>query len=295
MKTNKQSGRLVVIDGTWYAYRAYHAMPTLKTSQGEYTGAIHGVVNMLQAHIKDRPQCIAFVMDGKGPTFRHEMYSKYKANRKKQPEELRPQIKSLHKIVKALGITLIVADGVEADDVIGTLAHMGVAKGYNVEISTGDKDFSQLLPNKRISLVNTMTRTVTKAADIPDKYGITAEQFVDYLALMGDTTDNIPGVRGCGPKTAVQLLNKYGSVSQIIKAAPKIKGSIGDKVRANLKNLKMSRRLALIKIDCEVPCKLADLHLREPDLITLRRLYARYELKQALERLDDSTRKTLWG
>lgn len=295
MKATPSGKQLVLIDGTNYMYRAWHAMTELKTKHGEHTGAIHGVVNMLQIHIKERPARIAFVMDGKGPTFRHEMYEEYKANRPKQPLEIRSQTKPLRKIVQALGITLIVADGVEADDVIGTLATKGLEKGYDVTISTGDKDFSQLLVSPNIRLMNTMTRTIMRTSDVLEKYGIEASQFADYLALMGDMTDNIPGIKGCGPKTAVQLLKTYGSVSKIVKKAPKIKGAVGEKIRACLDDLKMSKRLSVIKTDCKLEHKLEDLRLREPDAITLRRLYTRYELKQALERLGDSTRKTLWG
>jgi len=195
--------RLVLIDGSSYLYRAFHALPPLSNPQGEPTGALFGVVNMLRATLKERPEFVAFVVDAPGRTFRDDLYAQYKANRPPMPDELRSQVEPMCQIVEALGISILRIPGVEADDVIGTLALQGVGRDLTVTISTGDKDFAQLV-RPGIELVNTMTGSrMDSDAAVMDKFGVRADQIVDLLALMGDTVDNVPGVEKCGPKTSL--------------------------------------------------------------------------------------------
>ncbi|MDE2406755.1 MAG: DNA polymerase I [Xanthomonadaceae bacterium] len=278
--------RLVLIDGSSYLYRAFHALPPLSNAAGEPTGALFGVVNMLRGHLKEKPEHIAFVVDAPGPTFRDALYPAYKAQRPPMPDDLRAQIAPMLEIVAALGIPILRETGVEADDVIGTLAVQGAAQGMAVTISTGDKDFTQLVA-PGVALVNTMTGSrLDSDAAVIEKFGVRADQIVDFLALMGDTVDNVPGVEKCGPKTAAKWLAEYGSLDGVIANADAIKGKIGDNLRAALPRLPLNRTLVTIKTDVALPEAPADLALRERDTDALRTLYARYGFNQALKELD---------
>ena len=277
--------RLVLIDGSSYLYRAFHALPPLSNAAGEPTGALFGVVNMLRATLKEKPEYVAFVVDAPGKTFRDDMYAEYKANRPPMPDDLRAQVQPMCDIVQALGIDILRVDGVEADDVIGTLALAAARDGLEVTISTGDKDFAQLV-RPGVVLVNTMTgsRTDSDAAVI-DKFGVRADQIVDYLALMGDTVDNVPGVEKCGPKTAAKWLAEYNDLDGVIAAAPSMKGKIGENLRAALPRLPLNRDLVTIRTDVALEQGPRDLKLREQDVDNLRTLYARYGFTQALREL----------
>ena len=284
--------RLVLIDGSSYLYRAFHALPPLTNSAGEPTGALFGVVNMLRATLKEKPDHIAFVVDAPGKTFRDDLYPAYKANRPPMPEELRAQVEPMCQIVHALGIDILRIDGVEADDVIGTLAVQGASAGMDVTISTGDKDFAQLVRAPgvaagSIALVNTMSGSrMDSDAAVMEKFGVHAGQIVDLLALMGDAIDNVPGVEKCGPKTAAKWLGEYGSLDGVIASAGQIKGKIGDNLRAALGRLPLNRQLVTIKTDVALERDAASLRLREPHVDDLRALYGRYGFNQALKELD---------
>ena len=277
--------RLVLIDGSSYLYRAFHALPPLTNAHGEPTGALFGVVNMLRAILKAQPDYAAFVADAPGPTFRDELYPAYKANRQATPDDLIAQVEPMLAIVEALGFPILRVTGVEADDVIGTLATRAHADGIDVTISTGDKDFAQLV-RPGIALVNTMTNTTLDEAAVFDKFGVRPEQIVDYLALMGDSVDNIPGVEKCGPKTAAKWLAEYGSLDAVIANADKVGGKIGENLRKALPQLPLSRQLATIRTDVPLDGGPADLRLRERDVAALRELYRRYEFNAALKDLD---------
>lgn len=277
--------RLVLIDGSSYLYRAFHALPPLTNAQGEPTGALFGVVNMLRATLKERPAYIAFVVDAPGKTFRDALYADYKANRPSMPDDLRAQVQPMCDIVHALGIDILRIDGVEADDVIGTLALQAAADGLSVTISTGDKDFAQLV-RPGIELVNTMSGSrMDSDAAVIAKFGVRPDQIVDLLALMGDTVDNVPGVEKCGPKTAAKWLAEYDSLDGVIANADKIKGKIGDNLRAALPRLPLNRELVTIKTDVTLASGPRALDLREPNTETLAVLYARYGFTQALREL----------
>ncbi|WP_127478700.1 DNA polymerase I [Sulfurivermis fontis] len=276
---------LVLVDGSSYLYRAFHALPALTNSRGEPTGAVYGVVNMLRRLLGDYdPEHVAVVFDAKGKTFRDDLYAEYKAHRPPMPAELASQIAPLHAIVRAMGLPLLVVEGVEADDVIGTLARQAEAAGLPVLISTGDKDMAQLV-DEHITLVNTMTDTVMDPAGVVEKFGVPPERIVDYLALIGDTSDNVPGVPKVGPKTAVKWLQEYGSLDAIIAHADAIKGKIGDNLRESLGFLPLSRQLVTIK--CDVPLAQGPLELRRtaPDAEALREWYGRMEFKTWLGEL----------
>ena len=278
--------RLVLIDGSSYLYRAFHALPPLTNAAGEPTGALFGVVNMLRGHLKEKPEHIAFVVDAPGKTFRDELYPQYKANRPPMPDELRAQVEPMLEIVGALGIPILREPGVEADDVIGTLALRAAGEGLAVTISTGDKDFAQLV-RPGVALVNTMSGGRMDAdAAVVEKFGVPPARIVDLLALMGDTVDNVPGVDKCGPKTAAKWLDQYGSLDGVIANAAAIKGKIGDNLRAALSRLPLNRDLVTIKTDVALALAPADLALRERDVEALRALYARYGFNQALKELD---------
>jgi len=282
--------RLVLIDGSSYLYRAFHALPPLSNAAGEPTGALFGVVNMLRATLNEQPDCAAFVVDAPGPTFRNVMYPDYKANRPPMPDELRAQVLPMCEIVQALGFPILRIDGVEADDVIGTLALQAAADGNEVTISTGDKDFAQLVRNLdgggRIGLVNTMSGSrMDNDAAVFAKFGVNAGQIVDFLALMGDAIDNIPGVDKCGPKTAAKWLAEYGSLDGVIANVERIGGKIGENLRAALPRLPLNRELVTIKTDVALELPASALKLRTRDVDTLRTLYARYGFNAALREL----------
>ncbi|MCO5055376.1 DNA polymerase I [Thermomonas sp.] len=279
--------RLVLIDGSSYLYRAFHALPPLSNADGEPTGALFGVVNMLRAHLKEAPEHIAFVIDAPGKTFRDDLYPQYKANRPPMPDDLRAQVEPMLALVEALGIPILRVPGVEADDVIGTLALQGAAAGIDVTISTGDKDFAQLV-RPGVRLVNTMTGSrMDSDAAVQEKYGVRAEQIVDFLALMGDKVDNVPGVEKCGEKTAAKWLAEYASLDGVIAHADDFKGKIGEHLRAALPRLPLNRTLVTIKTDVALPQGPTQLVLRPADRDALRALYSRYGFQQALRELDN--------
>ncbi|WP_114239689.1 DNA polymerase I [Dyella sp. C9] len=277
--------KLILIDGSSYLYRAFHALPPLSNAQGEPTGALFGVVNMLRATLKAKPEYVAFVSDAPGPTFRNALYDQYKANRPPMPDDLRAQVQPMLAIVGALGFPILRVDGVEADDVIGTLAEQAHAQGIEVEISTGDKDLAQLV-RPGITLVNTMTNTTTDSAGVVEKFGVEPTQIVDYLTLTGDSVDNVPGVPKCGPKTAAKWLAEYGTLDNLMANADKVGGKIGESLRATLPQLPLSRQLVTIKTDVALEQPVSALTLHERHVDQLRELYTRYEFKQALKELD---------
>src|SRR5574337_519745 len=277
--------KLILIDGSSYLYRAFHALPPLSNSRGEPTGALFGVVNMLRATLKAKPDYLAFVSDAPGPTFRDALYDQYKAKRPPMSDDLRIQVEPMLAIVGALGFPILRVPGVEADDVIGTLTMQARAQGIEVEVSTSDKDMAQLVgPN--VALVNTMSNTVMDSAGVVEKFGVRPEQIVDFLALTGDAIDNVPGVPKCGPKTAARWLAESGSLDGVIANADKIGGRIGESLRASLPQLPLSRELVTIKTDVPLELGPTDLARREPDVEQLRELYTRYEFKAALKELD---------
>jgi DNA polymerase-1 len=280
---------LILVDGSSYLYRAFFALPPLTTAQGQPTGAVYGVVNMLRRLLKDYdPELMAVVFDAKGKTFRDELFEQYKSHRPPMPDEMRSQIEPLHQTVQAMGIPMLIIDGVEADDVIGTLAKQACAAGMPTVISTGDKDMAQLVEEK-ITLINTMTSTTLDHDGVIEKFGIPPERIIDYLALVGDTSDNIPGVPKVGPKTAVKWLQEFGSLDEIIARADEVKGKVGESLRENLEQLKLSRLLATIKCDVELSRHPADLKLQAPDTAALRHLFTRMEFKTWLNQLNEAS------
>lgn len=276
---------IILIDGSSYFHRAYHALPPLTTTKGEPTGAVYGVINMIKKLYKDyEPEYIAVIFDAKGKTFRHEMYHAYKATRPKMPDDLAQQIKPLHDVIKAMGIPLISIEGVEADDVIGTLAKKATDAKTSVLISTGDKDMAQLV-NDHITLINTMSNTILDRENVIKKFGVPPEKIIEYLALVGDTSDNIPGVPGIGPKTAVKLLNEYVSLANIIEHAHEIKGKLGENLQKSLDHLHLAKKLVTIKDDVKLDLELADLKKQVPDNAKLAELFKHLEFKTWLENL----------
>ncbi len=273
---------LLLVDGSSYLYRAFHAMPDLRNSQGEPTGAIYGVLNMLRRLDSDHKATdVAYkacVFDAKGKTFRDDWYPDYKANRPAMPDDLRLQIEPIHQGVAACGWPILMVDGVEADDVIGTLAREAAARGIDVVVSTGDKDLAQLV-DARVTLVNTMSNETLDAAGVLAKFGVPPERIVDYLTLVGDKVDNVPGVDKVGPKTAVKWLTQYGSLDGVIAAAPGIGGAVGDNLRRALDFLPLARRLVTVRCDVELPLALTELAPRDPDRAALAELFARYEMR----------------
>ena len=275
----QKSSPFILVDGSSYLYRAFHAMPNLMNSKGEYTGAVYGVVNMLRKLIKDYdPEHIAVVFDAKGKTFRDDIYKEYKANRPPMPQDLRSQIEPLYKIVEAMGLPMLVVDGVEADDVIGTLARQASQKKMNTLISTGDKDMAQLVDD-HVTLMDTMKDVFLDRDGVVEKFGLPPERIIDYLALMGDKSDNIPGVPNVGPKTAVKWLNQYGSLDGVKTHADEIKGKVGDNLRANLELLPLSYELATIKCDVKLDKKPAELTRSSPNNEKLIELLSQLEFK----------------
>ena len=280
---------LVLVDGSSYLYRAFHALPPLTTSTGRPVGAIRGVISMLNKLADSTgAERMVVVFDASGKTFRDDMYAEYKANREKMPTELREQIEPLHAIVKAQGFPLLAVPGVEADDVIGTLAKMAEAAGENILISTGDKDLAQLVTDK-VTLVNTMSDTTLTPAGVSEKFGVPPERIIDFLALTGDSVDNVPGIPKCGPKTAAKWLNAYGTLDGIVASANDIGGKIGETFREHMHVLPLSKALVTIKTDCELPVGLEELSRSGPDLERLTALYTELELNQFLKQLSNAS------
>ncbi len=289
MVTEHNSRTIVLVDGSSYLYRAFHALPGLVTSTGQPTGAIHGVIAMLQKLQTELPcELFAVVFDPRGPTTRDEWFPAYKAQRPSMPDELSSQVPLLFEVIDALGMPRIMCAGVEADDVIGTLAELAARAGYQVVISTGDKDFAQLV-NEKITLVNTMDNTRLDSAGVLAKFGVAPKQIIDYLTLVGDTVDNVPGVPKVGPKTAVKWLQEYGSLDTLIESAHTIKGAVGDSLRASLTQLPLSRRLVTIMADLELGIELASLAPRPAATAELRALYQQLEFKTWLKQLAPPT------
>jgi DNA polymerase-1 len=278
-------GKLVLVDGSSYLYRAYHALPKLTSSRGEPTGAVHGVLNMiLKLAREEDTEHFAVVFDAPGKTFRDEMYEEYKANRPPMPDDLRQQIDPLLEAVPAMGLPMLRIEGVEADDVIGTLCRQAVSEGMEVLVSTGDKDMTQLVEDK-ITLVNTMSGTLLDRDGVKKKFDVYPEQIIDYLALVGDSSDNIPGVPKVGAKTAAKWLNEYGSVDSIIENAESIKGKVGESLRENIDRLRLSQELATIRQDVELSQGPKDLKRSDGDAAKLKALYERLELRTLLRQL----------
>jgi len=277
---------LVLFDGSSYVYRAFHALPPLSNSRGEPTGAVLGVLNMLQKFLKDfHPSRIAVVFDAPGRTFRDELFAEYKAQRPAMPDDLRAQVAPLLEIIAAQGLPLLRVPGVEADDVIGTLARRAAHAGQRVLISTGDKDMAQLVDGS-ITLINTMTNTVLDRDAVKLKFDVYPEQIIDYLALIGDSSDNIPGIDKVGPKTGAKLLQQYGGLDNLVAHVAEVPGKVGENLRAGLKTLELSRRLATIHTDLELPMSVDELRPGTPDREKLRELYSRFELRALLRQLD---------
>ena len=277
---------LLLVDGSSYLYRAFHAMPDLRNPKGEPTGAIYGMINMLRRLRSELPTShIACVFDAKGPTFRDEWYPQYKANRSPMPEDLVKQIEPIHAVVKALGWPVIMVSGVEADDVIGTLAKKATAVGWKTVISTGDKDLAQLV-DESVTLINTMTNEKLDIQGVIDKFGIAPHLIVDYLTIIGDTVDNVPGVPKAGPKTAVKWLTEFGDLDSVIAQSDQIKGVVGDNLRNSLEWLEQAKRLLTVKVDCELDEHLNDLselQVQPENHDELKQLFIRYGFKTWLK------------
>ncbi len=285
--TDNSAKKFVLIDGSSYLFRAFHGLPPLTNNQGEPTGAIYGVINMLRKLIdSERPDAIGVIFDAKGKNFRHDIFPDYKANRPPMPDDLRVQIEPLLAIIKAMGLPLVVIDGVEADDVIGALSVDAEKLGYDVLISTGDKDMAQLV-TKKVTLINTMTNKRMDIAGVKEKFDVMPEQIIDYLALMGDKVDNIPGVPKCGPKTAAKWINSYGSMLGVIEHADEVKGKVGEYLRESISFLPQSYELATIKLDCERPDNIDELVVKNIDTEVLATAFQRYGFNRWLAELED--------
>jgi DNA polymerase-1 len=285
---------LLLVDGSSYLYRAFHAMPDMRNTQGEPTGALYGVINMLRRlRIDHKADYLACVFDARGKTFRDDMYGEYKANRASMPEDLSRQIEPIHQAVRALGWPVLSVEGVEADDVIGTLAVQARAQGVNTIVSTGDKDLAQLV-NDNVTLVNTMSSETLDPPRVMEKFGVPPDRIVDFLMLTGDTVDNVPGVEKVGPKTAAKWITQYGSIEALIAQADSVKGVAGENLRKAIPNFPLTRDLLTVKIDCDLSAHVSDLEaLRpgEPDNATLAGLYERYGFRTWLRDVTgDATR-----
>lgn len=285
-----QQKPLILVDGSSYLYRAFHAMPALTNSKGFPTGAVYGVINMLKRLIADyQPEYMAVVFDAKGKTFRDEIYAEYKATRQEMPSDLAKQIEPIHHIIRSMGLPLIMIEGVEADDVIGTLAaHASKAKMKTL-ISTGDKDIAQLVDSD-VTLINTMTNLVLNPETVKEKFGVSPERIIDYLTLVGDTSDNIPGVPQVGPKTAAKWINEHGSLDNIIANADKISGKVGENLRASLPQIPLTKTLVTIKCDVALPVEFTDLVVKAADKKGLHDLYKEMEFKAWLSEILEETK-----
>ncbi|MDH3632338.1 MAG: DNA polymerase I [Gammaproteobacteria bacterium] len=287
MNQEKQK-KLVLVDGSSYLFRAYHGLPKLESPSRHPTGAIYGVLNMLRKLVRDeQPDKVAVVFDAKGKTFRNDIYPEYKANRPPMPDELRVQIEPLHEIIKAQGLPLISIEGVEADDVIGTMSQQATKQGYTVLISTGDKDMAQLV-NENVRLINTMNNHFMDEAAVVEKFQVRADQIIDYLALMGDSSDNIPGVPKVGPKTAAKWIDEYGGLQGVMDNADEIKGKVGEYLRESLGFLPMSYELATIKLDCDIGISIDELEQGEADRSALADYYREYGFTRWYDEVGDS-------
>ena len=286
MESDSKQPTYVLVDGSSYLFRAYYALPDLRNSKGEATGAIRGVISMIKKLEKDFPESLVVVVfDAPGRTFRDDLYEDYKANRSSTPDDLKEQIQPIKDLVVAMGFPLICMEGVEADDVIGTYALLASKAGQTVIISTGDKDMAQLV-NQSVTLVNTMTETMMDRDGVIEKFAVPPELIIDYLALMGDTVDNIPGVPKVGPKTAAKWLNEFGSLESLIDRAAEIKGKVGENLRNSLEQLPLSKALTTIKTDVEVPISLKDLKRDPADKDLLLKEFGRLEFKGWLAELE---------
>src|SRR5277367_4180351 len=277
--------KLILVDGSGYLYRAFHALPPLSNSKGEPTGAVLGVLNMLNKMLKEElPDRIAVVFDAPGRTFRDDLFEQYKEHRPPMPDDMRSQVQPLYDAVAAMGLPLLRVPGVEADDVIGTLAKQGADAGFKVLISTGDKDMAQLV-GPQIELLNTMSNTRLDRIGVKAKFDVFPEQIVDYLALVGDSSDNIPGITGVGAKTAAKWLNQYQTLDSLIAHAAEISGKVGENLRNELPMLELSRKLATIDTTLDLKIAPEQLSTGAPDAPRLRELYTRMELRTLLKSL----------
>ncbi|MEC8798638.1 MAG: DNA polymerase I, partial [Pseudomonadota bacterium] len=278
---------IILVDGSSYLYRAYHALPPLTTSKNQPTGAIKGVISMIKKILIDHPESpLAVVFDAKGKTFRHDMYSEYKANRPPMPEDLVQQIEPIHQIITLMGIKLIMIPGVEADDVIGTLAEQARQKRLDTVISTGDKDMTQLVC-KNVSVVNTMSGELLNESGVLKKFGVEPKYITDYLALIGDKSDNVPGVEKVGPKTAVKWLDEFGDIDGIKSNAESIGGKVGENLRASLETLDLAHQLVKIKTDVELDLGIEDLNVGEPNSKELSKIYKELEFNAWLQEVPE--------
>jgi DNA polymerase-1 len=285
--------KLVLVDGSSYLYRAFHALPDLRTSRGEPTGAIRGVISMLRRLIEDgKPDYFAVVFDAPGKTFRDEWYPEYKANRSPMPDALAAQIAPLHELIRVHGWPLLMIDGVEADDVIGTLARQAERDGIDTLISTGDKDLAQLI-TPRVTLVNTMSNERLDMTSVVDKFAVRADQLLDLFALIGDAVDNVPGVPKVGPKTAAKWLAEHGTLDNVIANAGAIGGVVGENLRAAVSWLPQGKKLLTVKIDCTLPFAPNELVMQPHDAAKLRELYERFEFRSWLKDVADDKAATV--
>lgn len=285
---------LYLVDGSSYLFRAFFVpnLRRLSSKDGHPTGVIYGVSNMIQRMLDEyNPTYMAVVFDAKGKTFRHDMYAEYKANRPPMPDELRMQLQPTKDVIKAMGIPLIEVPHVEADDVIGTLAKKAEAQGIETLVSTSDKDLAQLV-SEHVTLVNTMSDTVLDEAAVFDKFGVKPSQIIDYLALIGDSSDNIPGVNKVGPKTAAKWLADYGSVDNIIAHADEFKGKVGEYLREGIEQLKLSRELVIIKQDCDIDYQVGDFEIADKDIATLNQIGQKFDMKRFAELSADEDKHT---
>ena len=277
---------VLLVDGSNFLYRAFHGLPDLRTSAGEPTGAIKGFANMLKMiRTMIKPDYAACVFDAHGGTFRDEIYSEYKANRPPMPEDLASQVEPIFSMVKAQGWPFLQVPGIEADDVIGTLAKQAEKKGFKVFIATGDKDMSQLVTDQ-VFILNTMTRQILNAEGVKAKYGVAPERIIDYLSLMGDAVDNVPGISKCGPKTAAKWVNDFGSLDEIMRRASEVKGKAGEYLREGLAFLPTAKALVTIKTDADLSAYVKDsdicsLTFNDEDSAFLAQFYARWEMQQS--------------
>ncbi|MFL9879149.1 DNA polymerase I [Herbaspirillum rhizosphaerae] len=284
---------LLLVDGSSYLYRAFHALPDMRNAEGAPTGALYGIINMLRRLRNDYPASyIACIFDAKGKTFRDDLYTEYKATRKSMPEDLALQIEPIHAAVRALGWPILMVEGIEADDVIGTLGLRAAEEGLKTIVSTGDKDMAQLV-NDHVTLVNTMSNETMDRAGVIGKFGVPPERIVDYLSLIGDTVDNVPGVEKCGPKTAVKWLTQYDSLDGVMANADKITGVVGENLRKALPWLPQARVLVTIKTDCDLSAHMGtildSLTVQPNDNAALREIFSRYNFRTWLRELDSAT------